>query len=132
MAGDNRDVSAALDDATKQGAARWTGVVARAENDEHTTTGNLSDRLDGQREPLRRIGSIDENAEGLATFEALHATRNAVHGFQAADNRFQVEARGQARGSGGQAIGDMWVPDDARANGGSFVAGAGEEGLFAG
>src|SRR5262249_49480691 len=39
---------------------------------------------------------------------------------------------GQARGSGGQAIGDMWIPDDARANGGSFVAGAEEEGLFAG
>src|SRR5262245_18314894 len=132
VAGHNRDVRTALDNSTKEGPARRISVFARAENDEHAATGDLAYRLDGEREPFWSIGSINVNAKGLATFEALHATRNAIYGLQAADVCFQVETRRQAGRGGSQAVGDVWVADDAGADRCGFVAGVKEEGLLAG
>ena len=62
------------------------------------------------------IGRIDEHAERLAALEPLHSPRHAIDRFQAANDRFQLQAGGQSSGRGGQTIRHMMVANDPRAD----------------
>jgi hypothetical protein len=92
MAGDDAHVRPALDDASEQGTPRGIGFFSRTENDENSAAGNLSQRLNRQRQRLRRTGGIDKHAERLPALQPLHTAGDAIDRFQAADDCFQIKS----------------------------------------